>query len=570
MLSIARQSRRGYDSHPRYPAVGGGVGQGWDAAAADLSPGSVLAVDGPVIAGWARVRAGIAAALASRGLGVAWLDTLDAFAPWPVIVEKTSTTALYDDPDFEMLADVKFEELLATVPTLPAPEDGVLVVHGPGAALFDHDVLWYIDLPKRYAEAAVTAGEGRNLGQRDADAAPSTKRLFYVDWPLLDRHREHILPSVDRWVDVQRDRPNSVTSDVLRATATWLAERPFRTRPTFNTTSWGGHWAQQTLGMNQEAFNTALGYELIAPESGVLVGGADADVEVPFQVLVAMRPREILGEVVHETFGTSFPVRFDYLDTFGGGNLSVHVHPQDDYMRTVFGWPYTQHETYYVLVAGDDSQVMLGLRDDVDLCEFRRRADAAAQHGEPFEILDFVQAFPAHRHQLFTIPAGTPHSSGVGNVVLEVSATPYLYSLRFYDWLRRDDNGRQRPVHVGHAFTNLNTMRTGRAVADELIQAARPLRAGAGWVEELLGERPEMFFEVRRLTGDPSTDIPENTEGRFHVLNVVDGDGVTIISGHGEHYLAYAETLIVPAAVGAYVVRVEGGAAARVVKAVVR
>ena len=69
----------------------------------------------------------------------------------------------------------------------------------------------------------------------------------------------------------------------------------------------------------------------------------------------------------------------------------------------------------------------------------------------PFDITDFVQTFPATPHQLFLIPAGTPHGSGEGNVVLEVSATPYLYSLRFYDWLRRDGNG-QRPVHVEHAF----------------------------------------------------------------------------------------------------------------------
>jgi hypothetical protein len=50
--------------------------------------------------------------------------------------------------------------------------------------------------------------------------------------------------------------------------------------PTFNTTPWGGRWGQRRLGFNPEAVNTALGYELIAPESGVLVGDGEAAVEL--------------------------------------------------------------------------------------------------------------------------------------------------------------------------------------------------------------------------------------------------------------------------------------------------
>ena len=77
-------------------------------------------------------------------------------------------------------------------------------------------------------------------------------------------------------------------------------------------------------------------------------------------------------------------------------------------------------------------------------------------------------AHPAERHRLYLIPAGTPHASGAGNVVLEISATPYLYTLRFYDWLRRDLDGELRPVHVGHAFANVDP------------QSRRSPRRGAG------------------------------------------------------------------------------------------
>jgi hypothetical protein len=86
------------------------------------------------------------------------------------------------------------------------------------------------------------------------------KRLYYIDWPLLDRHRETLAPRIDRWFDLRDSRnPASLDGSSLRRTAAELSTRPFRTRPTFNSTSWDGHWAQRTLGMNPGARNTALG-----------------------------------------------------------------------------------------------------------------------------------------------------------------------------------------------------------------------------------------------------------------------------------------------------------------------
>ena len=152
----------------------------------------------------------------------------------------------------------------------------VLVVYGPGAALVPHDVFWYADLPKRYAEAAVVSGTGLNVGQPPGTGPGTTKRLFFIDWPLLDRHRDEIVPRVEFWVDMQdANSPAVLDGATVRATLAELATASFRTRPTFNTTPWGGHWAQRTLGQNPASVNTALGYELIAPEAGVLIGAED-------------------------------------------------------------------------------------------------------------------------------------------------------------------------------------------------------------------------------------------------------------------------------------------------------
>jgi mannose-6-phosphate isomerase class I len=562
-----------YEPNPHYEPIGGSVQTNWREAVASLRAGpAVLALDGPAVLDWEGAVVGISRALAERGRSVDRVDLRTWVAPWEDIVKRTGSIELPSDPDFETLASGPLATIFDRLPQPRASSEGWVIVYGPGAALTRHDVLWYLDLPKRYAEAAVVAGTGPNLGQAEAGRAATTRRLFYVDWPLLDRHRDAVTPQIDRYVDTQDVmRPCSIDGPTLRRTAAYLAGRPFRTRPTFNSTPWGGHWAQRELRVNLEARNTALGYELIAPEAGVLVGhGPGRQVEVPFQLVVSQHPLEVLGERVHRRFGTSFPIRFDYLDTLAGGNLSVHCHPRRDYMKRVFGWPYTQHETYYVMVGGMKSKVFLGLRGDADVATFHRQAIEAERAARPFAIEKYVQTHRAEPHQLFAIPAGTAHGSGEGNVVLEVSATPYLYSLRLYDWLRKDADGTQRPVHIKHAFANLNTTRTGIAVEHDLIQRPRVLRDGREWREELLGRLPEMFFEVRRIVLESDRPAPDDTARGFHVINVVDGSGVVVKTESGDHALGYAETLVIPAAVGCYSISRLGSARVRVVKALVR
>lgn len=558
-----------YDPMPTYPAVDGVVLSGWSATSGFLpAAGGALAVDGPMIADWDRVARELTAVAAGLGLTALVHDVRTSYLPWDEVLKATTTEALTDDPDFEQLADGSLADLIGPI-AAPSPGLGeILIVVGPGASVHPHDVLWYADLPKRYAETSIVKGAGRNLGQ--IEGRPTTKRLFYVDWPLLDRHRDSIGAQVSLWIDLQNlDEPAVVGGATLRATFAGLAKRPFRTRPFFNSTSWGGHWAQRELGMNPDAENTAIGYELIAPEAGVLIGTGKTFVEVPFQLLVTLHPGEVLGERVQQIFGTSFPVRFDYLDTVAGGNLSLHLHPRFEYMRDIFGWPYTQHETYYVRLASPGSRVYLGLHQDVDLDRFRADATTADQAQVPYDVTQYVQSHEAEEHVLYAIPAGTPHASGADNVVLEISATPYLYSLRFYDWLRTDSAGRARPVHVRHAFDNLAPQPTGRQVADRLIHQVTTARTGASWTEETLLDVPEIFYGIQRLTLDGDESVELITDDGFHVMNVVSGNGVVLTSEDGVQTVHDAETVVIPAATGRYLVRRIGAGQVRVVWSVI-
>lgn len=563
-----------YRLDPRYaPAPGAVLATGWQAAAAQLPPGPVtVAVDGPPTVDWDALAAGLTAELTARGSAVRALDLRAHHAPPTAVRHRTESPEDAADPYYAKLAENPLRDFFDDLPRPPRPAGReVLLVHGPGAALLPHDLLWYADLPKRHAEAAVAAGTGHNLGLPHRKG--ELRRLFYIDWPVLDRHRDTLAPRLDAWLDTQDpQRPTYIDGTGLRATLTSLARRPVRTRPYFNSTPWGGHWAQRRLGFDPTARNTALGYELIAPEAGVLIGthpGLQA--EIPFQLLCVLHPAAMLGPPVTARFGTSFPIRFDYLDTVDGGNLSVHCHPKERYMRERFGWSYTQHETYYMTLGSPDTRVFLGLREDADLDLFRKEIEEAAHDGVPMDPEDHVMTFPAEQGRLFMIPAGTPHASGAGNVVLEISATPYLYSLRFYDWLRPDADGRPRPLPYEHGLANLESGRRGDAVAHDLVQEPRTLRTGSGWREELLGALDEMFYEVRRHVFDAGAETDDDTADRFHVLNVVEGEGVLLTTAAGErHALSWAETLTVPAAVGPYRLAAIGEAPVKVVKALVR
>ncbi|HEY7625115.1 MAG TPA: class I mannose-6-phosphate isomerase [Candidatus Limnocylindria bacterium] len=550
-----------YDLEPSYEVIGGPVDVGYEPLVRALRATSgVVAIDGPAALPWDSFIAAVRAAVGDAR----YVDAREHYRDWSEIDRMTDAT-LRGDPVFATIPHAPLSSLMReTLPDLWA-DDGLAVVFGPGSAFFGHDVLWYADLPKRLALDAIAAGRARNLGQ-PAGARGDLRRLLFIDWPIEDRHRRDHAARWERYVDLTAvGDPRSLSAPALAATMKHLAGGPFRTRPTFLPEPWGGRWLSEELGAPGGP-KLGLGYELIAPEAGLLFGG-DRPIEVPLDLIVTAERIAVLGASAATGGNGSFPIRFDYLDTMGGGDLSVHCHPRADYMRDVFGHSVAQHETYYVMREGPGRRIFLGLREDTDLAEFRDAVERSLRERTALAIDRFVDSVPSRRHQLYLVPAGTPHGSGEGNVVLEISATPYLYSLRFYDWLRADLDGELRPVQPQHAFANLAAESRG-AAARELVPEPVLVRDGERYQEVAFPRHAELFFSVHRIAFDGP--VPDRTGDRFHVLNLAEGEDIEIRTATGRrHRLAYAETIVVPAAAGEYELAPLGPGRRIVVKAFV-
>ncbi len=444
---------------------------------------------------------------------------------------------------------------------------GAVLVIGAGAALLapECDVLVYADMARWEIQLRYRRFEMGNLGcdNKEASFADKYKCGFFVEWRAADRLKKQILPLANFLLDTNDTRkPKMIRGEEFRKALALAAQRPFRVVPYFDPGPWGGHWMEEVCDLPPGAPNYAWCFDCVPEENSLLLGYGEERIEVPAIDLVFTHPRELLGDAVHGRFGTEFPIRFDFLDTMGGGNLSLQVHPLTEYIQHKFGMHYTQDESYYLLDAAPGAVVYLGLKDDIDREAMARGLRAAQAEGGDFPADTYVNRFPAQRHDHFLIPAGTIHCSGKDSMVLEISATPYIFTFKLWDWGRLGLDGRPRPIHIEHGLANIQWDRTTEWTRKNLVDTVRPVAAGDGWREEVTGLHEREFIETRRhwFTGT----VLHDTHGGVNVLNLVQGEEAVVESPSGAFHpyvVHYAETFIVPAAVGKYTIRPYGAAA---------
>jgi mannose-6-phosphate isomerase class I len=511
-----------------------------------------------------------------------FVDTKDLFIS-EAKVEALTKRFMTDDVLFGYLSNISLseyfdaEKLCAAKKAISGTKE-CTVIFGYGAQLISAcDILIYADMPRWEIQQRMRRGEVEGLGIDNSKEPFSSqyKRGLFNDWRVIDKHKRTIYPFVDYWLDtVVPGEPKMIDRKTFCAGMDKAAASPFRVVPFFDPAPWGGQWMKEVCDLDPSKPNYGWCFDCVPEENSLLLEVNNVVFEMPSVNLVYTKSRELLGEPVESRFGKEFPIRFDFLDTVDGGNLSLQVHPTTQYVHDNFGLNYTQDESYYIVDAKEDAHVYLGTRTGTDNKAMIGDLEKAEKGDLVFDAEKYINKFPVKKHDHFLIPAGTIHCSGINAVVLEISSTPNLFTFKLWDWQRLGLDGKPRPINVQRGKEVIDWGRNTEYVRSKLVNQFQIINKGDGWFEEKTGLHRNEFIETRRHTF--SKTVVHHTNESVNVLNLVDGHEIIIespIMAFEPMIIHFAETFIIPASVGEYTIRPHGaseGKTCMTIKASVR
>ena len=441
-----------------------------------------------------------------------------------------------------------------------ADATGRVIIVGSGAAMVApaEATLVYVDMARWEIQQRFRVHEVKALGVDNREDAVSLqyKRGYFNDWRILDRYKESLFGRVDFWLDTHiANEPRLIDKETFFKGIEETVKTPFRVVPFFDPAPWGGQWMKEVCGLNPEKENYGWCFDCVPEENSLYFEVNGVRFELPSVDLVLLKSRELLGEPVEARFGKDFPIRFDFLDTVGGGNLSVQVHPTTQFIRENFGMYYTQDESYYLLDAKEGASVYLGLKTGIDKNEMIHDLREAQKGEVVFDTERYVNRLPAKKHDHYLIPGGTVHCSGSEALVLEISSTPNLFTFKLWDWQRLGLDGKPRPINVERGKDVIDWKRDTEYVNKHLANRFTQVAEGDGWREECTGLHPNEFIETHRHWF--SKPVTHHTNNSVNVLNLVEGEEAVVespINAFKPFVVHYAETFIIPASVGEYTI----------------
>ncbi|QGY48258.1 phosphoheptose isomerase [Maribellus comscasis] len=541
----------------------------------------VIALDGYIGAEWEQTVNLISQELKLQRLKITAIDFADVYkssAELDKLFAEYLEENLEKDPvllfgklfkgDFEDIIDNRKYKLLKKRITeaIEGQEKEVIIVYGCGAAIKSlrslYDFVFYFDVTPKEVILRAKKGKFANLGDTIARPVKTMlRRCYYVDFELAGHLRWDMIENDEIDYYVASNDPDNIQlipkesfSDITSA----LVRYPLRCKPVYIEGVWGGHYMKSLRNLPDNMRNAAWVFDLIPLEVSIVVEAGSQLIEMPYFTFVQKEGTQLMGQDCVDKFGGYFPIRFNYDDSYhSSGNMSVQLHSSHQYNIENYGEHGRQDESYYVIATGHGAKTYLGFNEDVNPDEFIREAKKSEKEFTPIDYQKYINHVQSMPGTQVMIPAGTIHSSGRNQVVLEIgSLTVGSYTYKMYDYLRADLDGKPRPIHTYHGERELRKERKTNWVKENLVQTPWLVRSGEGWAEYIVGEHDLLYFSLRRFEFE--NEIRDNTNGKFHVLTLVDGEKVLIQSvDNPEHCYTsnYLDVVVVPANMGSYVVK---------------
>lgn len=284
---------------------------------------------------------------------------------------------------------------------------------------------------------------------------------------------------------------------------------PLLLRPSGKDYLWGGNRLNDEFEKEMNLSPVAETWECSThPDGPSYVSGGKFDGMKLAEVL-QMHP-EYLGE--RHKGKKDLPILIKFIDA--KKDLSVQVHPSDEYARKHENGQLGKTEMWYVLDAGKTAKLMYGLKRDSSKAEIQK----AVANGT---VMNYLQQIPVQKNDLFFIEAGTIHAIGAGTLVAEIQENSNL-TYRLYDYDRIGKDGKKRELHIDKALEVANLKSS-----TEPRQPLRVLKYRQGVASELLTRCK--YFEVYRMM--VNTERRQKVHYRadeiaFRVLLCVNGCGM--------------------------------------------
>ena len=259
----------------------------------------------------------------------------------------------------------------------------------------------------------------------------------------------------------------------------------FKLTPVCKDYIWGGTALIDKYGKITDAMPCAESWELSLHPDGITRVG-----EISLEELLT---EENLGKNASDF--DRFPMLVKLIDA--KQNLSVQVHPSDDYALENEN-SYGKTEMWYIVEADESAGIYLGFSKEVTKDEVKEAIESNT-------LCDLLKFYPVKAGEAYFIPAGTVHAIGAGCLICEIQQNSNL-TYRVYDYGRVGHDGKPRELHVEKAL----------AVMSLAPYRKKHLPHG------LLGI--SKYFTVRKLTVDGSTDLRIDPSS-FKGFTVTSGNG---------------------------------------------